>query len=115
MGPGSAEQRCTLHRVRDTSLDCHPWATSVPTGMVSNPTAAPILFDRALLRARMERARRGGPVTFLLDRVREDMEERLQAVTRNFSDAAEIWTPGELLRKPLAERFRSIARIDVDR
>src|SRR5881394_3945549 len=66
--------------------------------MVSNPTAAPILFDRALLRARMERARRGGPATFLLDRVREDMEERLQAVMRNFADVADIWTPGELLR-----------------
>jgi SAM-dependent methyltransferase len=62
----------------------------------------------------MERARRGGPATFLLDRVREDMEERLQAVMRNFTDVADIWTPGELLRKPLADRFQSIARIDPD-
>src|SRR6188474_2810255 len=83
--------------------------------MASNPTAAPVLFDRALLRARMERARRAGPVTFLLDRVREDMEERLAAVTRNFSDAAEIWAPGELLRKPIADRFQSIIRIEADR
>jgi SAM-dependent methyltransferase len=82
--------------------------------MASNPTVAPILFDRALLRARQDRARRGEPVTFLLDRVAEDMEERLQAVMRNFSDAADIWTPGELLRKPLADRFRSVIRIDVD-
>jgi SAM-dependent methyltransferase len=89
-------------------------AASVPTGMASNPTAAPLLFDRTLLRARMERARRGGPATFLLDRVREDLEERLQAVTRNFADAADIWTPGELLRKPVADRFQSIARIDPD-
>ena len=71
-------------------------AASVPTGMASNSTAAPILFDRALLRARMERARRAGPVTFLLDRVREDMEERLQAVMRNFADVADVWTPGGL-------------------
>jgi len=83
--------------------------------MVSNPTAAPILFDRALLRARIDRARRGGPVTFLLDRAREDLEERLQAVTRGFSDVAEIATPDELLRKPLANRFQSIARVDLDR
>ena len=82
--------------------------------MVSSPTAAPILFDRALLRARMERARRAGAVTFLLDRVREDMEERLAAVTRNFVDVADIWTQGELLRKPVADRFQSIARIDPD-
>ena len=90
-------------------------AGGVPTGMASNPTAAPILFDRALLRARMDRARRGGPVTFLLDRAREDLEERLQAVTRSFSDVAEIATPDELLRKPLADRFQSIARVDLDR
>src|SRR5829696_2217292 len=83
--------------------------------MVSNPTATPILFDRALLRARQDRARRGGAATFLLDRVAEDMEERLAAVTRNFSDAAEIWTPGELLRKPIADRFQSIIRIEADR
>ena len=82
--------------------------------MASTPTAAPILFDRALLRARVERARRGGPATFLLDRVREDFEDRMQAVTRNFADVADIWTPGELLRKPLAGRFQSIARVDFD-
>ncbi|MEH2539083.1 MULTISPECIES: methyltransferase domain-containing protein [unclassified Bradyrhizobium] len=82
--------------------------------MASNPASAPILFDRALLRARLDRARRGGPATFLLDRIREDFEERLQAVTRSFADVADIWTPGELLRKPLADRFSSITRIDVD-
>ena len=79
--------------------------------MASNPTAAPILFDRALLRARMDRARRGGPATFLLDRVAEDMADRLLAVTRGFSDVAEIWPPGELLRTPVADRFKSIARV----
>src|SRR6195256_3108981 len=83
--------------------------------MASDPNAAPILFDRALLRARQDRARRGEPVTFLFDRVAEDMEERLQAVMRDFSNVAEVWTPRELLRKPLADRFRSIVRIDVDR
>lgn len=80
--------------------------------MAQDPTAAPILFDCALLRARQDRARRRGPVTFLFDRVAEDMEERLAAVTRDFSDAAEIWTPGELLRKP--DRFKSITRIEPD-
>jgi SAM-dependent methyltransferase len=82
--------------------------------MASDPNAAPILFDRALLRARQNRARRGEPVTFLFDRVAEDMEERLAAVTRGFSDTAEIWTPGELLRKQAADRFKSITRIDPD-
>ena len=87
---------------------------SVPTGMAPNPTTAPLLFDRALLRARQDRARRIGPATFLFDRVAEDMEERLSAVKRDFSDAAEIWSPGELLRKPKADRFKSISRIDAD-
>jgi SAM-dependent methyltransferase len=82
--------------------------------MAQHPPTAPILFDRALLRARQDRARRGGPVTFLFDRVAEDMEERLAAVTREFSDAAEIWTPGELLCKPVADRFKSVTRIEPD-
>jgi SAM-dependent methyltransferase len=82
--------------------------------MAPNPTAAPQLFDRALLRARMDRARGAGPVTFLLDRVVEDMADRLQAVTRGFSDAAEIWSPGELLRKPIVDRFKTISRIAPD-
>lgn len=82
--------------------------------MAQNPTAAPILFDRALLRARQDRARRDGPATFLLDRVTEDMADRLAAVMREFSDAAEIWTPGELLREPMADRFKSILRVELD-
>jgi SAM-dependent methyltransferase len=82
--------------------------------MASNPTTAPRLFDRTLLRARLNRARRIGPVTFLLERVVEDMADRLQAVTRGFSDVAEIGSPGELLRKPIADRFKSINRIELD-
>jgi SAM-dependent methyltransferase len=82
--------------------------------MASNPTSAPVLFDRALLRTRLDRAQRNGPATFLLDRIREDFDDRLQAVTRSFADVADIWTPGDLLRKPLAGRFRSIVRVDAD-
>src|SRR5271169_3704502 len=81
--------------------------------MTSNPTAAPILFDRALLSARQNRARRAGPATFLLDRVAEDMAERLRAVLREFSDVADIWTPGETLTKPARDRFKSVARVDL--
>ena len=86
----------------------------VPTGMAQDPTSTPILFDRALLRVRQDRARRLGPATFLLDRVIEDMAERLAAVRREFSDVADIWSPAALLRKPLADRFKSIRRIDPD-
>jgi SAM-dependent methyltransferase len=82
--------------------------------MAPNPPAAPILFDRALLRTRQDRARRLGPAGFLLDRVSEDMEERLHAVLRNFCDVAEIWTPGEGLRKASRDRFKSVMQIGLD-
>jgi SAM-dependent methyltransferase len=82
--------------------------------MVSNPTAAPILFDRALLRARQDRALRSGPATFLLDRVNEELVERLQAVTRNFSDVADVWTPGTTLQELLRDRFTSISHVALD-
>jgi SAM-dependent methyltransferase len=87
--------------------------TGVPTGMAPNPNAAPILFDRALLRVRQSRALRGEPATFLLDRVAEDLEERLHAVLRDFSDVADIWTPGALLRKPSRDRFKSVTEISL--
>jgi SAM-dependent methyltransferase len=81
---------------------------------MANPNTAPVLFDRVLLRARQDRARRGAPATFLLDRVAEDMDERLRAVLREFADAADIWTPGELLREPARDRFKSVAKIGLD-
>jgi SAM-dependent methyltransferase len=82
--------------------------------MAPNPTAAPILFDRALLRVRQHRARRGAPATFLLDRITEDIEERLHAVLREFADVADIWTPGDILRKPSRDRFKSVRPINLD-
>jgi SAM-dependent methyltransferase len=89
-------------------------ASGVPSGMASNPTAAPILFDRVLLRDRLNRAARGGPATFLLDRIAEDMEERLHAVLREFADVADIWTPDEIFRKASLDRFKSVTRIRLD-
>jgi SAM-dependent methyltransferase len=81
--------------------------------MAPNPNAAPNLFDRALLRARQRRALSLGPASFLLDRVAEDIEERLRAVVREFSDVADIWTPGEILRKPSRDRFKSVTQIGL--
>jgi len=80
--------------------------------MAPNPAAAPKLFDRALLRARLDRALHGRPATFLLERVAEDMAERLHAVLRDFADVADIWTPGEVLQVSLSDRFKSIAHVD---
>jgi SAM-dependent methyltransferase len=79
--------------------------------MAPSPNTLPNLFDLPLLRARQDRALRLGPATFLLDRVAEDMAERLNAVVRDFSDVADIWTPGEVLRKPARDRFKSVIHI----
>ena len=82
--------------------------------MAPTPTHAPLLFDRALLRARQRRALKLGPAAFLLERVGEDMEERLQAVLRDFADVADIWTPGDGLREQARDRFKSVARLALN-
>jgi SAM-dependent methyltransferase len=81
--------------------------------MATNPTAAPILFDRALLRARQRRAEKKESATFLLDRVAEDMAERLHAVLREFSSAADIGTSGDQVRNVLTKRVVRLARVDL--
>ncbi|HEY8288981.1 MAG TPA: methyltransferase domain-containing protein, partial [Acetobacteraceae bacterium] len=81
--------------------------------MAPNPNAAPILFDRPLLRARQARALRDGPAAFLLERVAEDAAERLQAVLRQFNSAADIGTPGDQLRDALGGRLGHLARIEL--
>lgn len=81
--------------------------------MAANPNTAPILFDRALLRARQDRAARLGAETFLLDRVVADLDERLQAVLRKFAAAADIGTPGEGLRTALVGRAETFTRVSV--
>ena len=80
-------------------------------GMTSAPSA-PRLFDRALLIARQRRALRQGAVTFLGDRVADDLRERLSAVKRDFAAVADIWTPGEGLRPPA--QAASFIRIGPD-
>jgi SAM-dependent methyltransferase len=80
--------------------------------MASN-LAAPILFDRALLRARQKRAERQGTATFLLDRVAEDMAERLHAVLRAFADGADIGTPGDQVRSALTGRVGALTHVDL--
>jgi len=73
--------------------------------------AAPILFDRALLTRRLARAKKLGPATFLLDRVREDLTERLAAVNRGFTEVADIWTPGEGLSS--LGRIGKVRHVDI--
>ncbi len=62
----------------------------------------PIIFDRRLLRARQQRARALGPETFLLDRVAEELAERLMAVLRRFERAVDLGTPTDAVAHALA-------------
>jgi SAM-dependent methyltransferase len=62
----------------------------------------PVIFDRALVAARLRRAQRQGAATFLLDRVAEDMGDRLAAVLRKFARAADIGTPADAVARVLA-------------
>jgi SAM-dependent methyltransferase len=63
---------------------------------------SPLIFDRMLIRKRGRRAASIGPATFLLDRVAEDLTDRLATVLRRFDRALDLGTPGEAIRTALA-------------
>ncbi|HEX3709240.1 MAG TPA: methyltransferase domain-containing protein [Pseudolabrys sp.] len=65
-------------------------------------SAGPTIFDRKLLRSRQRRARALGAETFLLDRVADELGERLSAVLRHFDRAADLGTPTGAIRRVLA-------------
>jgi len=69
--------------------------------------SSPPIFDRSLLRARRARALAHAPVTFLLDRVAEDLADRLAAVLREFPVAVDLGTPTDALRRVLAASGKS--------
>jgi SAM-dependent methyltransferase len=61
-------------------------------------------FDRPLLRERRRRAARLGPATFLIDRVAQDLSDRLAAVLRRFDLAIDLGTPTDAVACALAAR-----------
>jgi SAM-dependent methyltransferase len=75
---------------------------------------APQIFDRKLLALRRDRARKLGPATFLLDRVADELAERLSAVTRTFERAADVGTPTDAVRRALAPQVGSFAEVVTD-
>jgi SAM-dependent methyltransferase len=64
--------------------------------------SSPINFDRKLLAHRRARALALGPSTFLLDRVADDLGDRLATVLRRYERALDLGTPGDALRRVLA-------------
>jgi len=65
-------------------------------------SSSPAIFDRQLLRRRLARARTLGPATFLIDRVAEDLGERLSVVLRQFERAADLGSPTDAVVQALA-------------
>ncbi len=63
----------------------------------------PVLFDRALLHMRRRRAAALGPATFLIDRVAQDLSERLAAVRRRFDVAVDLGTPTDAARRAILD------------
>ena len=64
--------------------------------------SGPTIFDRSLLRARRRRAAALGAESFLIDRVADELAERLTAVLRNFERAVDLGTPTDAVRRALA-------------
>jgi SAM-dependent methyltransferase len=65
-------------------------------------SSSPAIFDRKLLRRRLARAQTLGPATFLIDRVAQELGERLGAVLRQFERAADLGTPTDAVVQALA-------------
>ncbi len=62
----------------------------------------PVIFDRQLLRRRLARAQALGPATFLIDRVAQELGERLSVVLRQFERAVDLGTPTDAVVQALA-------------
>lgn len=68
-------------------------------------TRPPQIFDRDLMRRRLERAiASGAPADFLLARAVEDMAERLKGVKRDFTQILDLATPLDALARLMAAR-----------
>jgi SAM-dependent methyltransferase len=70
----------------------------------------PLIFDRALIRARRRRATAMEPATFLIDHVAGDLADRVALVLRRFELALDLGTPSEAVRAALA-RLGSVGTI----
>src|SRR6185437_13397877 len=75
--------------------------------------STPAIFDRKLLRARRARARKLGSETFLIDRVADELGERLSAVLRTFDRGVDLGTPTDAVRRVLAASGKVGAIADV--
>jgi SAM-dependent methyltransferase len=61
-----------------------------------------VIFDRRLVRARCLRAAALHPSTFLMERVAQELSDRLASVLRRFEWAIDLGTPTDAVRRELA-------------
>ncbi|MFD0937253.1 SAM-dependent methyltransferase, partial [Methylobacterium trifolii] len=71
----------------------------------------PPLFDTALARTRLARARAAGYADFLLNTLAEDLDDRLAAVLRTFTCVLDLATPTDAAARVLAARYPEATRI----
>lgn len=88
-----------------------PAVTRIRDGSMSQ---SPIIFERPLLPARRRRARALGPATFLVDRLAEDLADRLATVLRTFERAVDLGTPTDAVQKALRASVGRVIRIGAD-
>ncbi len=72
--------------------------------MVQSP---PLIFDRALARARLERAIRRGAPDFLMLRAAEDLQDRLLTIRREFPRTLDLATPTPDFARAIAASGRA--------
>jgi len=82
--------------------------------MMARPMPGPTIFDRSLLRLRQRRARALGLETFLIDRVAQELSERLAAVLRSFALAVDLGTPTDAVARALAGKVATVIRAAHD-
>ena len=80
-----------------------PGLRYAPSGLQeARMPSPPLIFDRHLLRARRARAAALEPSTFLIERVAQDLADRLATVLRRFECAVDLGTPTDAARRVLA-------------
>lgn len=72
-----------------------------------------LIFDSALLRLRRRRAAALGAETFLIDRVAQDLAERLSVVRRRFELTLDLGTPTDAVRRALKDQIGTLIAVDA--
>jgi SAM-dependent methyltransferase len=81
------------------------WHDGLASAICCAMEAPSALFDTDLARRRLARARQNGYADFLLDRLAEDLDDRLRAVLRTFSSVLDLGSPAPAAAQVLRARY----------